>query len=45
MIFIGSHGRSGLARLLLGSVTTKVLALTHMPVLVYRVKDDPKPAK
>jgi nucleotide-binding universal stress UspA family protein len=24
---------------LLGSVTTKVLALTHSPVLVYRVKD------
>lgn len=45
MIFIGSHGRSGLSRLLLGSVTTKVLALTHTPVLVYRVKDEAKPAK
>jgi nucleotide-binding universal stress UspA family protein len=45
MIFISSHGRTGLSRLLLGSVTTKVLALTHMPVLVYRVKDEPKPAK
>jgi nucleotide-binding universal stress UspA family protein len=32
MIFIGSHGRSGLSRLLLGSVTTKVLALTHTAV-------------
>jgi nucleotide-binding universal stress UspA family protein len=41
MIFIGSHGRSGLTRLLLGSVTTKVLALTHTSVLVYRVKDEP----
>jgi nucleotide-binding universal stress UspA family protein len=39
MIFIGSHGRSGFSRLLLGSVTTKVLALTHSPVLVYRAKD------
>jgi nucleotide-binding universal stress UspA family protein len=40
LIFIGSHGRSGLSRVLLGSVTTKVLALTHTPVLVYRVKDE-----
>ena len=42
LIFIGSHGRSGFSRLLLGSVTTKVLALTHNPVLVYRVRDEPK---
>jgi nucleotide-binding universal stress UspA family protein len=42
MIFIGSHGRSGLSRILLGSVTTKVLSLTHTSVLVYRVKDEPK---
>ena len=42
LIFIGSHGRSGFSRLLLGSVTTKVLALTHTPVLVYRVKDEAK---
>jgi nucleotide-binding universal stress UspA family protein len=42
MIFMGSHGRSGFSRLLLGSVTTKVLALTHNPVLVYRVKDEPQ---
>jgi nucleotide-binding universal stress UspA family protein len=40
MIFISSHGRSGLSRLLMGSVTTKVLALTHTSVLVYRVKDE-----
>ena len=45
MIFIGSHGRTGLSRLLLGSVTTKVLALTHTPVLVYRMKDEPEPVK
>ena len=42
LIFIGSHGRSGLSRLLLGSVTTKVLSMTHTAVLVYRVKDEPK---
>ena len=39
MIFIGSHGRSGLSRLLLGSVTSKVLSLAKTAVLVYRVKD------
>jgi len=36
LIFIGSHGRSGLRQLLLGSVTSKVLASCHLPVLVYR---------
>ena len=40
MIFIGSHGRSGLSRILLGSVTTKVLSLTHTSTLVYRVKEE-----
>ena len=40
LIFIGSHGRSGLSRLLLGSVTAKVLSLAHTGVLVYRVKDE-----
>lgn len=39
LIFIGSHGRSGLSRLLLGSVTAKVLNLSPCAVLVYRVKD------
>lgn len=42
LIFIGSHGRSGLSRLLLGSVTAKVLSLSHTAVLVYRVKEDKK---
>ncbi|MCX7945435.1 MAG: universal stress protein [Hydrogenophilus sp.] len=36
LICIASHGRSGLARLLLGSVTHKVLAHTSIPVLVFR---------
>jgi len=40
MIFIGSHGRSGLSRLLLGSVTAKVLSLASGAVLVYRVKEE-----
>jgi nucleotide-binding universal stress UspA family protein len=36
LIFMGSHGRSGLSRVFLGSVTFKALALTHIPVLVDR---------
>ncbi|MEO6984766.1 MAG: universal stress protein [Paralcaligenes sp.] len=39
LIFIGSHGRSGWSRLLLGSVTVKVLGLAKTAVLVYRVKE------
>jgi len=35
-IFIASHGRTGLSRLLLGSETTKVLTQSRIPVLVYR---------
>lgn len=42
LIFIGSHGRSGLSRLLLGSVTAKVLSLATTAVLVYRVKEEKK---
>jgi nucleotide-binding universal stress UspA family protein len=36
LIVIGSHGRSGLKKLVLGSVTQAVLAHTHLPVLVVR---------
>lgn len=35
-IFIASHGRSGIARLVMGSVTSKVLANSKIPVVVYR---------
>lgn len=35
-IFMASHGRRGLAGLLMGSVTHKVLTQTRIPVLVYR---------
>jgi nucleotide-binding universal stress UspA family protein len=38
LIFMGSHGRSGLAQLVLGSVTSKVLSLCKIPVLVNRSK-------
>jgi nucleotide-binding universal stress UspA family protein len=36
LIFMASHGRSGIARLLLGSQTSKVLAHSKIPVLVHR---------
>jgi nucleotide-binding universal stress UspA family protein len=36
LICMGSHGRTGLSRLLLGSQTSRVLALSKVPVLVVR---------
>lgn len=36
LIFMASHGRRGIAGLLLGSETQKVLTHTKIPVLVYR---------
>ena len=36
LIVMGSHGRRGIARLLLGSQATKVVTLSSVPVLVYR---------
>lgn len=36
LIWIASHGRRGLARLMLGSVAQKVIAHAGVPVLVYR---------
>jgi len=41
LIFMGSHGRTGLGRFLLGSVTTRVLALSTVPVLVDRLDKEP----
>ena len=35
-IFIATHGRRGMNRLLLGSVTQKVLVNAQVPVVVYR---------
>ena len=35
-IFMASHGRRGLAGILMGSVTQKVLTHSKLPVLVYR---------
>jgi nucleotide-binding universal stress UspA family protein len=36
VIFIASHGRSGLRAVVFGSVTQKVLAHSKLPVVVYR---------
>jgi len=36
VIFMASHGRRGLSKLMMGSVTQKVLTHTTIPVVVYR---------
>jgi len=36
LIMMGSHGRSGIAKLVLGSVAAKVLALSPVPVLIVK---------
>lgn len=40
LIFMGSHGRSGLSKVFLGSVTLKTLTLAQTPVLVDRPTPD-----
>jgi len=42
-IFMGSHGRKGMQKALLGSNTQKVLADAKVPVVVYRPEIAPKP--
>ena len=36
LIYMGSHGRNGLSRLFLGSVTLKTLTLAQIPIMVDR---------
>ena len=36
LIVMGSHGRRGLEKLVLGSVAQRVLQAAHVPVLVVR---------
>jgi nucleotide-binding universal stress UspA family protein len=36
LIFMSSHGRTGLMRMALGSVADKVMTLSSVPVMVYR---------
>ena len=40
LIVMGTHGRTGLDRYLLGSVTERVVRTADMPVLTVRVSDD-----
>jgi len=42
LVVMGSHGRAGVRRALLGSVTERTLRSTHVPVLVvdYRAEED-----
>ncbi|MDP3169424.1 MAG: universal stress protein, partial [Polaromonas sp.] len=36
LIVMGSHGRRGLEKLVLGSVAAQVLAHAHLPILIVR---------
>ncbi len=40
LIVMGTHGRTGVERYLLGSVTEKVVRLSDMPVLTVQAEDD-----
>lgn len=40
LIVMATHGRRGIARALLGSVTEKVVRLAHTPVLTVSIKHD-----
>ncbi|MDB5886972.1 MAG: UspA domain protein [Polaromonas sp.] len=40
LVVMGSHGRRGLEKLVLGSVTAQVLSHAHLSVLVVRGQDD-----
>jgi nucleotide-binding universal stress UspA family protein len=39
LVVVGSHGRTGFSRLLLGSVAEKVTRLVHCPVLVLKIPE------
>ena len=40
LIYLGSHGRSGLSRLVLGSVAARVVSLSGISTLVFRAKKE-----
>lgn len=41
LIVMGTHGRTGLAHVLVGSVAERVIRLAHCPVLVLRIPTEP----
>jgi len=45
LVFMASHGRRGLSRLIAGSVTQHVLAYSTVPVMVYRPRQAEAPAE
>lgn len=45
LVFMASHGRHGLSRLIAGSVTQHVLAYAPVPVMVYRPGATPAPVQ
>lgn len=44
LIVIGTHGRTGLAHVVIGSVAERVVRSAHCPVLAVRATNVPKPA-
>ena len=45
LVVLGSHGRTGVSRLLLGSVAERVTRLVHCPVLVVKLPAQTEKAK
>lgn len=45
LIVLGTHGRRGLGRLVLGSVAEEVVRLAACPVLTLREQEDPRPVE
>ena len=45
LIVVGTHGRRGIGRMLMGSGAEQIIRMAPCPVLVVRFSDDPKPAK
>lgn len=43
LIVLGSHGRTGISRLFLGSVAERIVRLAHCPVLVEKIAAVPQP--
>lgn len=41
LVVMGTHGRKGLSRVVLGNVAEKIVRLSRVPVLTVRVPEDP----